>query len=116
MATLRTKETEARYQKLISEGFLNDGCNLCKAPSIMDFEHWRIIGNLFPYDLIAKVHHMIIPKRHITGTDITETEKQELESLKDEYINQEYSYIIEAVKKGRSIPGHLHFHLITMRN
>ena len=27
------------------------------------FNHWVILGNLYPYDLIAKEHDMLMPKR-----------------------------------------------------
>lgn len=112
MARLRTQESEERYQKLIAEGHLNGGCKLCEAPSIKDFEYWRIIRNDFPYDLIAQVHDMIVPKRHVKEEDLSEEERKEYVEIKRTYVENSYELIIEPTVKFKSIPGHFHLHLI----
>lgn len=109
---LRTKESQEKYLKLIAEGFLANGCNLCEAPSIKYFEYWRIIDNKFPYDLVAKINHMIIPKRHAAERELNEAEKKEFESIKLDYIDKNYGLLIETVDKDKSIPSHFHIHLI----
>ena len=112
MVSLRTNETHEKYRKFREDGFLDKGCNLCSANSIKDFEHWRIVENLFPYDKIAKIHNMIILKRHARFEELNESEKIEFESLKAGYINDEYEFIIEPTLKKKTIPLHMHLHLI----
>ncbi|MCE9548852.1 hypothetical protein K8Q98_00400, partial [Candidatus Nomurabacteria bacterium] len=90
MAQLRTKETHEKYMKFIESGFLAEKCGLCDDNSIKEFNYWKIIDNLFPYDSVAKVHHMIIPKRHVVEDELNEEEKNELKEIKMGYINQEY--------------------------
>lgn len=116
MAHLRTKETAQKYEEYIKKGLLDQGCNLCLAPSIKEFRYWRIINNTFPYDRIAEIHHMIIPKRCIVESELSEDEVQELRKLKTKQINNDYEFIMEATKKKKSIPGHLHFHLIVVKD
>ncbi|MEI6281055.1 MAG: hypothetical protein WCP17_03605 [bacterium] len=113
---LRTKESQQKYLNLISNGYLTNECKLCTAPSVKDFEHWRIINNKYPYDLIAKTNHMVIPKRHTVEKELTESEKKELESIKHEYIDKEYDMLIEVVNRAKSIPSHFHTHLIVEKD
>ena len=115
MGTLRTKETEERYKKLKNEDSFLVGCSLCKAPSIIEFNHWRIIDNAFPYDYIADLHHMVVTKRHMAEDQLSQEEKGELESLRLGYINEKYEFLMEATKKKKSIPGHAHVHLIVAK-
>lgn len=114
--TLRTKETYEKYTKLIAEGFLANGCNLCKkTKTLKEFEHWRIVDNLFPWDNIAEKHDMIIPKRHIVFEELNDLEKKEYEKIKIEYIEKEYELIAEATNKKKTIPEHMHIHLIILK-
>jgi diadenosine tetraphosphate (Ap4A) HIT family hydrolase len=119
MINLRTRKTADKYKKHIANGFLANGCNLCKNNKdelIKEFKHWRIVDNIFPWDRITKIHHMIIPKRHIKGIDLTKTEISELESIKSKYINKKYQIIAEPVRKYKSIPEHFHLHLIVIKD
>lgn len=115
MGTLRTRETEAHYTKLKAEGVLSHGCTLCLSPSIKEFGEWRIVENRFPYDLIADTHHMILPRRHATWEELTESELKEYEEIKDTYMQETYEFFIEPVNRQRSIPDHWHLHLITAK-
>ena len=116
MGTLRTKKSHQKYLKLIAKGILNNGCNLCKAPSIKEFKHWRIIDNKYPYDLVAKTSHMIIPKRHASETKLTIGEFKELQKIRLTYIEQNYEFLFLQTKKESSIPEHLHIHLLILKN
>ena len=116
MARLRSEENEKRYHELIKAGFLNDGCKLCEAPALKDFKYWKIIHNDFPYDLIAKVHDMVLPKRHVGESQLTKKEKQEYAEIKTSYMEQKYEFILEPMLKVKSIPAHFHLHLIITKN
>ena len=110
----RTRETSEKYRALRSSGTMDSGCALCEASPIKAFNHWKIIGNNFPYDLIAETHHMIVPLRHVKETEITEEEWAEYQQIKEKDL-QEYGYIIEATNRTKSIPAHFHLHLITSK-
>jgi len=113
MANLRTRKTHLKYMKLIAGGFLENGCGLCqRIKTVREFKYWRIITNLFPYDRISRIHHMIIPKRHISEKEISEKEKKEYELIKEKYIEKKYEFIVETTKSTKSIPEHFHIHLI----
>ncbi len=112
---VRTKEMDEKYKKWIADGKLDQGCNLCNAPSIKDFKYWRIIDNLFPWDQIAKIQHMIIPKRHVIYKELTPEEKLEYDEIKLTDM-EEYHLSAEATNKRKSIPGHFHVHLIILKD
>jgi diadenosine tetraphosphate (Ap4A) HIT family hydrolase len=112
---LRTQKTYDAYMKFIADGFLNDGCNLCKASSIKEFKYWKVMDNRFPWSQIAETHHMIIPKRHIVYEELNEKEKKEYDIIKIEYLDKEYDMITEATNKKKTIPTHMHLHLIILK-
>lgn len=92
---------------------MNDGiCPLCRSETIADYQFWRIIPNNYPYDRVAAVHHMIVPKRHTTYDEITSEEQAELDALIKTDLNKNYNFLQLALPKGQSIPNHLHYHLI----
>ncbi len=112
---LRTKEGAEAYDAYRGAGCLEEnGCVLCGSSIIESFEHWRIIPNRFPYDLIAKEHHMLIPNRHVVEHELTDDERRELLMLKHEGL-EKYDYFIEANDGKKSIPEHFHLHLIVGR-
>lgn len=112
MGTLRKPETEAAYTKAKQEGLLEAGCPLCKAESIKEFTFWRIIPNAYPYDLVAIVHHMFVPKRHVDEDHLTPEEEEEFKKLQTDYIQEEYEFTIIPSRRKRSIPAHAHLHAI----
>ena len=113
---LRTEKTFKAYEKFKKDGFLADGCNLCKeTKSIKEFKYWRIINNMFPYDRVAKTSHIIIPKRHVSYEKLNKIEKKEFELIKLRYINKKYHFTMEAMKNRMSIPAHFHIHLIVLK-
>ena len=115
MGSLRSDEQWAKYQEYKSQGGLGGGCRLCEIDSMKEFGHWRIVKNKFPYDNIADVHDMIVPKRHVTEDDLSDEEWEEYKKLKSDYLNTHYDFIIEATHKIKSIPGHVHWHLIVAK-
>ncbi len=115
MATLRTKQTQDSYDDHKAQGHLENNCPLCTTETIEDFTFWRVVDNRFPYDKISNLHHMIVPKRHITEVDLTVEEQNELFQLKNSVLNKKYMYIFEALPGMKSIPEHLHYHLIVVK-
>lgn len=111
--TLRTPETEAKYQEMKDSGVMSEGCRLCEETITMNFTHWRLIPNRFPYDEVFEPHDMLIPIRHTA--DINEEERLELEEIKKSYINHHYRYIMEATHSTKSIPQHYHLHLVEIK-
>lgn len=116
MPSLRTKETAELYKQAIAEGALNGPCVLCAKKPLQEFELWKIVQNDFPYDLIAKTHHMIVPKRHATEKELTPEEWSEFSKIKDEYLHPNYEYLMEAAHKMKSVPAHFHWHLIVPKD
>ena len=108
---LRSKEMAEKYRQHKDSGAMDDICVLCKAESIKEFIYWKIINNNFPYDLLAKQHHMLVPVRHIREDQITAEEYNELLDIKANNLDV-YDYIMEATPKAKSVPYHFHLHLI----
>lgn len=92
-------------------------CNICeKAPLIKDFKYWKIVDNIFPWDKIAKIQHMMVPKKHITYKELKEEERKEFDEIKLGYIDEKYDIMAEATTKIKTIPAHFHIHLIVMKD
>jgi hypothetical protein len=115
MANLRTPETHAKYKNFLAQREPGQVCVLCTAEPLQIFTHWKIITNNFPYDRVAKTHHMIVPLRHVIEADITPEEEAELVEIKKGYINDHYDFILEPTEKTKSLPTHLHLHLLEIK-
>jgi hypothetical protein len=107
----RSPEMRQQYADRIRSGILDRCCVLCEKRDDEQYAHWKIVPNDFPYDLIAQVHHMIVPRRHVTEEFLSPEEREELVSIKKTLLHT-YDYIIEASAGGKSIPEHFHLHLI----
>ncbi|HEY0964386.1 MAG TPA: hypothetical protein VGE31_01180 [Candidatus Paceibacterota bacterium] len=115
-ANWRTEATHNLYMSRIDAGDLDHGCALCEAPTLHMLTHWRIVVNKYPYDRVADLHHMIIPVRHTSGDDLTQEELTELEEAKRGRLNDTYEFVVEALPRTKSVPGHFHLHLITSKH
>jgi hypothetical protein len=114
----RTKKMQDKYQRYKKTHFRDGQCSLCnksRTATIKNFKHWRIVKNLFPWDRIARIHHMIIPKRHVVYEELSALEKRELDRLRPRYLNDHYWVIAEATHRKKSIPGHFHLHLMVLK-
>lgn len=111
---LRSKKLADEYVAYRKSGALDQSCVLCDREPIKSFNYWKIIKNDFPYDLIAKTHHMIVPLRHIQEADIAPEEWAEFKAIKANDLGA-YEYIIETTNHIKSIPTHFHLHLIDSR-
>lgn len=112
MVSLRTAKVTKAYLEYVKNGGLLDSCPLCVKESVKDFQFWRIVKNNFPYDRIAKVHHMLIPLRHVPEDALTLEEVKELREIKKIFVSDSYTWIIEPTMKHKTIPAHFHLHLI----
>lgn len=108
----RTKEMTEKHEAYRKTEEPSNLCVLCTKESIKDFEYWRVVENSFPYDLVAKVHHMLILKRHANEYEINTDEEKELKKIKLDYLSTQYDYIIECMPKNKSVPEHLHLHIL----
>ncbi len=116
MGELRSEKMLAKYLARLAVIAGEPDCKLCALPIIESFTHWNIVPNEYPYDLIASVHHMVLPKRHCTAEELTDEELSELYQIKRGYINEHYDFINENVTHTSSIPAHHHLHLIVVRD
>jgi len=116
MGELRTQKIIDAYNDFKAQGGLERDCPLCRSPIVKEFEYWIIMENIFPYDLIAIKHDMIITKRHVDEENISPEEWKEYEKIKKEYLHNNYEYIIEATYQKKSIPKHFHLHLVNAKN
>jgi hypothetical protein len=116
MPTLSTPETEEKYRKYLQETSMDTACVLCDKEAVTEFKYWKIVENIFPYDLLAETHHMLMPIRHIPEKELTNTEKEEWMKIKEELVESKYDYIIENTFKNKSIPAHFHQQLIISKS
>ncbi len=108
---LRTPEMLAEYAKHMEK---NKGSMafFFSSPAIKSWEHWRLIKNDFPYDVLAGKHHILTPKRIFEeDIDMTNGERKELSRIKAE-LNDDYDSIIENFVRNRTFRNHYHLHLI----
>ncbi len=112
MIVLRTPETEEKYQEYMRAEGLTAPCSLCEKVAVKEFAFWKVVENIFPYDKVAKTHHMLVPIRHVQEKELTQEEKEEFALIKESFVNPNYDWIIEMTRKKKSIPGHFHVHLI----
>jgi len=115
MKEFRTTKTQKQYDDYISRGGLDDGCHICEEESLEKFDYWRTINNKFPYDNIADLHEMLVPKRHIDEQGLNREELHELPYLKRGYVSDYYDAIVESTVHSRTIPNHFHIHLINFK-
>ncbi len=112
---LRSPETEEKYLRFRSSLPVEHACLLCKKEPIKSYDKWIIIKNDFPYDKIATLHHMIMPKRHTTEPDLTKEERDEFIKIKRKEL-QSYDIILESTENSSSIRDHYHIHLLDIGN
>ena len=114
MGLLRTELAQRIYTEHRKALAPDAPCALCEEKSLAEFRYWRIIPNLFPYDRIASVHDLLIPKLHCTERDLTDEAKSELLEIKETHCNNHYEYFCEAMHHRKSIPKHFHIHLLVI--
>jgi hypothetical protein len=114
MARFRSESVRLQYEEERRINASNPTCVICDREALQSFTYWKIITNEFPYDLIASTHHMLVPMRHVTEVELSDSEKEELVSIKHGLLDPQYDFIIETVSKKKSIPEHFHLHLVVV--
>ncbi len=110
---MRTDAMQQAYYDFQDGGGLRGKCPLCDEKEMLQtFTYWQIMPNRFPYDKVAKVHHMLVPLRHASWTELTAEELAEFEEIKRGYVDSHYQYMVEATSSLKSIPAHFHLHLL----
>jgi len=114
---LRSKEMRDKYaenQSHYTDFSSTKNFEEDKERVIQSFNHWNIITNLFPYDNVAEVHDMLVPKRIFGGLfDCTTEEWDEYKSIINQLEEDSYyDVLIKNFSKHKSIHRHLHIHLI----
>ncbi|MGB0925343.1 MAG: hypothetical protein ACPGTS_01390 [Minisyncoccia bacterium] len=118
----RTKKTMRKYYDVMNERHTarknrKPSVNPFLKKSIISFDHWEIIENDFPYDAIADVSHMLFPKRDfVFDWDLMNIkEREELDTLKKTYFNDNYDVVYENLPGAQTIPGRFHLHLLKLK-
>jgi hypothetical protein len=107
--SLRKPETRAAYKVALSEGKM---FNFTRATYLEEWTHWGLVVNEFPYDLIAKTHHLLIPNRPVRGRDeLLYVEEVELRNILRE-ISPNYDAYLENFPRHQSVKNHFHVHLL----
>lgn len=101
---------EETYQIAKQRGLL---LPLADEPSLHEFTYWRIIVNRFPYDMVYRTSHLLLPRREVGERyNLTPDELYELEELLNGFVDDHYDrYIVNTVWR-RSIQAHYHIHLL----
>ncbi len=112
-----TNDYRAYRQGAESKGMSADPFKDRDLLAIKSFTHWLIVPNTFPYDAIADVSHMLLTKRDVVfdWSLLTKDELAEFKILKETYLKDTYDLLWENLPNGRSIPGHFHLHLLTLK-
>jgi len=119
VTTLRTPETEARYQEYLKT-LPEDYCVFCDEEKmkfdnrVASYKYWFIIPNEFPYDGKYKTSDMLVCKRHVQHLrELTVDEMLEAFDLLDNIKrNNLYHQQVMNSDKRQSMPLHLHWHLL----
>ncbi len=108
----REPKTQERYHEYLKKKNPEE-CYLCVAPALKEFAFWRLLVDSFPYDRIAKTHHLLTPRRHANEHELTPAEYTELYAIKL-LMENDYDTFLENTERLRSIPGHFHVHAIKL--
>lgn len=118
-AILRSVEAIQNYKKVLEQRE-QDGVSflpVTENDAIRLFEYWYIIANEFPYDAVADVHHLLIPRRdNVLGwTDLNTRELHELLHLRETYCKENYEMIAENMPSTKTVQNHFHLHLFVFK-
>ncbi len=114
----RNKETMEAYSRKRATSKENEEEIFARLQkeAIKSFKHWFLVENDFPYDAIAKTHHILFPKRKVpfNWECLNKKELEEFAKIKKGYLSETYEVLWENLPKGRSVKSILHIHLLNM--
>lgn len=114
VSVLRDSYMLNKYRKHIEKNG-GDMSFFFTSPSVKEWEHWRMIENDFPYNVLTKKHHMLTPKRLFANeSEICDKERKELIEIKKEVVD-DYDAIIENFVHQRTFKNHYHLHFISYK-
>lgn len=106
--SMRRRKSEQAYQRAKQEGTLKP---LQEEKHLHRWADWILIENRFPYDLVFKTHHLLIPTRKFADrTEMKRGERIALDAILAS-IGTEYEIIFENTPKQRSVKNLYHIHL-----
>lgn len=111
--TMRTPETQKAYMHYLQHEY--DGhCIYCeKEMLVKEYEHWIIIENRFMYDRVWNVNRQLATKRHIQSErDLTKEELEEKCDILEKWEADRYTQCVFNAPPNKSLPEHLHYHLL----
>lgn len=114
--SLRTDETEERYQTAKKMGWLKHLASEPKLRNAPDFKLWKVIDNRYPHDRHHVRNHLVVMLRDAPVENISTTEWEEFWRKVMPWANaQRYDYIKFNLVSVRSIGGTPHLHLMELR-
>lgn len=108
--SMRTLELETKYQEDKQNGKTKD---LLDEPAIKEWNGWRLIENAYPYDLIFKKHHMLIPTNE--ATQASRLHSSGLHRILKN-LSSDYDLWFVNMPHRRSIKGLFHIHLVSYKD
>lgn len=82
---LRSPEMDARY-RAIREKLPQDDDPFeerAKEDPIKTWQHWLLFENIYPYDAVADVHHLLVSARKFSSpSEMLPQERDELDAIK----------------------------------
>jgi hypothetical protein len=84
-------------------------------PVIQEYTHWKIVSNMFPYDLTFEKHDLLIPKdAQGSFRKLSPAAQQEYHVILSK-LEGIYDMYFVNMPKGRTVPTHWHCHLATWK-
>lgn len=117
MISLRTKKTAQRYKEdqLNKKWDPKSYCFDWEHVHLELFKYWALIPVNYPYDLIADIHHLLVPKRLFQSyREVSVEEREDLMKIKDK-LKDRYDFILENLPSKITISNHYHLHFIKMK-
>lgn len=114
--SLRTEETEERYQTARKMGWLKPLWEEPALPGAPEFKLWKVIDNRFPHDRHHIRNHLVVLWRDAPVEMISSAEWEEFWKKVMPWANRAgYDYIKFNLSSVRSINHRPHLHLLTLK-
>ena len=113
MMRRRLPETESRYKRYIESG---EKPNFATRVPLKQYRHWKVINNEYPYDYIAAVHHLLIPKRAVEDPLLLKQEELDEFFLIRRLMVRDYDLFMENAPRRSSLKDWYHVHLIKLKD